>query len=60
VTGRDGKEWRIVAAPMHFAGHTTAPPGPAPEIGEHTEEVLLEVGLSWNEIGALRSGGALG
>jgi formyl-CoA transferase len=60
VTGRDGKEWRIVAAPMHFAGHATAPPGPAPEIGEHTEEVLLEVGLGWDAIGALRSGGALG
>jgi formyl-CoA transferase len=60
VTGRDGNDFRIVAAPLHFEGHTTAPPGPAPEIGEHTEEVLLEVGLDGDAIGALRAEGGLG
>jgi formyl-CoA transferase len=60
VTGRDGEEWRIVAAPMHFAGHITAPTGPAPEIGQHTEEVLLEVGLDPDAISALRADGGLG
>jgi formyl-CoA transferase len=32
----------------------------APEIGEHTEEVLLERGLSWEQISTLRDVGALG
>jgi formyl-CoA transferase len=58
--GVGGEGYRIVAAPMHFSGHTTAPTGPAPELGQHTEEVLLEAGLSWEAIGALRDGGGLG
>jgi formyl-CoA transferase len=60
VTTNEGEEVRLVAAPMHFSGHTTAPPGPAPELGQHTEEVLLEAGLDWDAIGALREGGGLG
>jgi crotonobetainyl-CoA:carnitine CoA-transferase CaiB-like acyl-CoA transferase len=32
----------------------------APEFGEHTEEVLLEAGLDWEEIAALREIGAIG
>ena len=60
---RDGArrhDYRIVAAPAHFSGHTTAPPGPAPELGQHTEEVLLETGLDWDAITALREAGGLG
>ena len=34
--------------------------GPAPELGQHTEEVLLERGYGWAEIGDLRNSGALG
>jgi crotonobetainyl-CoA:carnitine CoA-transferase CaiB-like acyl-CoA transferase len=30
----------------------------APELAEHTEEVLLEHGFSWEEISALRAQGA--
>jgi crotonobetainyl-CoA:carnitine CoA-transferase CaiB-like acyl-CoA transferase len=60
VTAHDGSDYRIVAAPAHFSGHTTAPPGPAPELGQHTEEVLLEAGLDWDAISLLREGGALG
>jgi crotonobetainyl-CoA:carnitine CoA-transferase CaiB-like acyl-CoA transferase len=33
---------------------------PAPEFGQHTEEVLLETGLSWDEIAALREQGVIG
>ncbi|MEE8421259.1 MAG: CaiB/BaiF CoA-transferase family protein [Dehalococcoidia bacterium] len=32
--------------------------GPAPEVGEHTEEVLLELGYEWDDIAALRERGA--
>jgi formyl-CoA transferase len=60
VTAHDGSDYRIVAAPAHFSGHTTAPPGPAPELGQHTEEVLLEAGLDWDAITVLREGGGLG
>ena len=60
VTAHDGSDYRIVSAPAHFSGHTTAPPGPAPELGQHTEEVLLEAGLDWDAITALREAGGLG
>jgi crotonobetainyl-CoA:carnitine CoA-transferase CaiB-like acyl-CoA transferase len=30
-----------------------------PEHGQHTEEVLLELGYTWEEIGALRDSGAV-
>ncbi len=60
VTAHDGSSYRIVAAPAHFSGHVTAPPGPAPELGQHTEEVLLEAGLDWEAIAALRDAGGLG
>ena len=33
---------------------------PAPEFGQHTEEVLLEAGLTWEEIGTLRDQGIIG
>ena len=32
----------------------------APELGQHTEEIALEMGLSWDEIGRLKASGALG
>ena len=32
----------------------------APELGEHTEEVLLELGYGWDDIAKLRENGALG
>ena len=60
VRAHDGSDFRIVAAPVHFSGHTTAPSGPAPELGQHTEEVLLESGLNWDTIGTLRDAGGLG
>ena len=60
VTAHNGNDYRIVSAPAHFSGHITAPPGPAPELGQHTEEVLLEVGLDWDAITVLREGGGLG
>ena len=38
----------------------TSPPGShLPELGEHTEEVLLEAGFTWDEITALSAEGAI-
>jgi len=36
------------------------PPASAPELGEHTEEVLLEHGYTWDDIAALKEKGAIG
>jgi len=58
--GMTAPDYRLVAAPAHFSCHTTAPPGPAPELGRRTEEVLLEAGLDWDPITVLREGGGLG
>jgi crotonobetainyl-CoA:carnitine CoA-transferase CaiB-like acyl-CoA transferase len=32
----------------------TSPSASAPELGQHTEEILLELGYSWEQIGEMR------
>ena len=49
-----------VGLPVHFSGTPWAPSGPTPECGQHTEEVLLELGLDWEAIGTLKDRGVLG
>jgi crotonobetainyl-CoA:carnitine CoA-transferase CaiB-like acyl-CoA transferase len=51
---------RLIDTPMRFSKSEVHARGPAPEVGQHTEEVLLELGLSWEEIIELREKGALG
>ncbi|GAB3004999.1 CoA transferase [Mycobacterium bourgelatii] len=60
VTGLDGNTFRLVAPPYQFDGKPTTPAGPAPELGQHTEEILLESGLEWDEITSMRDDGVLG
>jgi crotonobetainyl-CoA:carnitine CoA-transferase CaiB-like acyl-CoA transferase len=50
---------RAVAGPVRFSdtpGHTSAH---APELGQHTEEVLVELGYDWDAIAELRAVGAV-
>ena len=51
---------RTVATPIKFSETPSSVRGPAPEIGQHTEEVLLELGYDWEDIIRLRESGALG
>lgn len=46
---------KIVAPPFHFSETPAAVRLPAPEFGQHTEEVLLEAGYTWEEIERLRT-----
>jgi crotonobetainyl-CoA:carnitine CoA-transferase CaiB-like acyl-CoA transferase len=32
---------------------------PAPEFSQHTEEILLEIGYSWEDIAVLKQNGAV-
>jgi crotonobetainyl-CoA:carnitine CoA-transferase CaiB-like acyl-CoA transferase len=56
----DGRPLRIVRSPHRFSDTPAAVRGPAPELGQHTEEVLLDAGFTWEEIGRLKDAGALG
>ncbi|HYB89757.1 MAG TPA: CoA transferase [Candidatus Binataceae bacterium] len=51
---------RVVDSPVKFADVPQGPHRPAPELGQHTEEVALEVGLTWDDIARLKESGALG
>lgn len=45
----DGEQYRIVAAPVQF-NETPPAPARAPEHGQHTEEILLELDVDWDDI----------
>jgi crotonobetainyl-CoA:carnitine CoA-transferase CaiB-like acyl-CoA transferase len=49
VTAQAGAQFAMPANPVQF-NETPARPVGAPEHGQHTEEVLLELGLSWEDI----------
>ena len=52
-------EFTVVGSPFRMSDTPMVPSTRAPELGEHTEEILLEVGLEWEEIAALRDLGAI-
>jgi crotonobetainyl-CoA:carnitine CoA-transferase CaiB-like acyl-CoA transferase len=60
LTDNDGITFKLVSAPMTFDDEPTVPQGAAPELGMHTELVLMDAGLDWDEISAIRETGALG
>ncbi len=54
----DGTSFTLVASPVEF---DQRPPTlrPAPDLGQHTEEVLLDLGLTWDELAAAKDAGAI-
>jgi crotonobetainyl-CoA:carnitine CoA-transferase CaiB-like acyl-CoA transferase len=59
VEMNNGSSLRLVTSPVQF---DEEPPRPtrAPEHGEHTETVLLDLGLSWDEIEGLKQSQVIG
>ncbi len=58
LQGPDG-EVSAVLPPVRFSETPAEPGAVAPELGQHTEEVLLEIGYSWDDIVGLRDAGAI-
>jgi CoA:oxalate CoA-transferase len=50
----------VVGAPWRFSDTPVEVAAAAPELGQHTEEILLELGYDWEQIGRLREKGVLG
>ena len=48
----------VVGNPIRLSLTPTIPAVVAPALGQHTEEVLIEAGFSWEDIEELRAGGA--
>ncbi len=52
--------FRTVATPISIADTAITPRGPAPTIGQHTDDILGELGLDPAVIESLRSAGSIG
>ena len=50
----NGETRRVVGSPIKMSDTPTSPSASAPELGQHTEEILLELGYSWEQIGEMR------
>ncbi len=58
----DHPEWgptKMIGCPITMSDTPTRWGIAAPELGQHTEEVLVEFGFGWDEIAELRDGGVL-
>ncbi|WP_040699721.1 CaiB/BaiF CoA transferase family protein [Nocardia vinacea] len=58
LTDSADKSYRTVSAPVQF-DETPAPPSRSPEYGEHTETILLELGMDWDDIVAAKDAGTI-
>jgi len=54
----DGTDFDLVASPVQL-DETPVQLTPAPEHGQHTEEILLEIGIDWDEIARGKESGAI-
>ena len=54
-----GAGFDAVGTPVRFGSTPARAGGTVPELGQHTEEVLLELGYTWEDIGRLRADRAI-
>jgi crotonobetainyl-CoA:carnitine CoA-transferase CaiB-like acyl-CoA transferase len=50
---------RVVGSPFQFSRTPVRTQGPPPELGQHTEEVLLEFGYGWEDLARWREAGVV-
>ena len=54
-------KWKsTISSPIQIHGVTKAPAKPVPELGEHNEEILKELGFDTKEIEGFSASGTLG
>jgi len=58
IEGPDGPVTQV-ATPSDFYGTPVEPHGWVPELGQNTEEILVEMGYDWDRIIALKESGAI-
>jgi crotonobetainyl-CoA:carnitine CoA-transferase CaiB-like acyl-CoA transferase len=58
TTTMNGTPYALPTNPVQFDEQPVVPPG-APEHGQHTEEVLMDAGLSWEAIEQYKQSGAI-
>lgn len=51
--------FKVVATPVKFHQNPAEVKAPAPELGQHTEFTLLDLGYSWEDIAALKEQGVI-
>ncbi len=52
-------ELNVVGTPIHLSETPAFPRSCAPELGQHTEEVLLDFGYSWEDIESFKNAGVI-
>jgi crotonobetainyl-CoA:carnitine CoA-transferase CaiB-like acyl-CoA transferase len=58
LTTPEGKDFRLVASPVQF-DQVSPTLRTHPEHGQHTEEILLAMGMDWERLAALKESGAV-
>ena len=52
-------EFQILTPPIKYARTPGKPASAAPELGQHTETALLEIGYTWDDLADLKEQGAI-
>jgi crotonobetainyl-CoA:carnitine CoA-transferase CaiB-like acyl-CoA transferase len=58
ITSMSGAQFAMPVNPVQFDEEHVVPPG-CPEHGQHTEEILLELGIAWEDIESYKEQGAI-